>query len=176
MGHWTSYKQRGVEAEKAHNVFYYMTYEGMVDITQVTDPVEKASIESQIAFFGQTPSQLFTTPHPKRLNKRDACQALGYKSLPGTIIHPQVLPTLHEGTMISLVFKDDEKDIVAIDDNGQSSIMKYQPAIPGHKVMPFSVVPSEKPCRAILPQTDSLASTLTSRVVRHKDTKVEKVC
>ena len=59
---------------------------------------------------------------------------------------------------------------------GQSSIMKYQPAIPGHKVMPFSVVPSEKPCRAILPQTDSLASTLTSRVVRHKDTKVEKVC
>ncbi|KAJ2449986.1 hypothetical protein EV183_004577 [Coemansia sp. RSA 2336] len=60
------YKQRGVEAVKAHNVFYYLTYEGAVNIDAVQDPVERASIESQINYFGQTPTQLFATPHPPR--------------------------------------------------------------------------------------------------------------
>ncbi|KAJ2847470.1 hypothetical protein IWW36_003842, partial [Coemansia brasiliensis] len=60
------YKQRGAEAVKAHNVFYYLTYEGAVNIDAVQDPVERASIESQINYFGQTPTQLFATPHPPR--------------------------------------------------------------------------------------------------------------
>jgi len=52
------YKQRGKEAEAAHNVFYYLTYEGMVDIDSIEDPVERSSVMSQIINFGQTPSQL----------------------------------------------------------------------------------------------------------------------
>ncbi|KAJ2079660.1 hypothetical protein H4R24_003630 [Coemansia sp. RSA 988] len=60
------YKQRGAEAAKAHNVFYYLTYEGAVNIDAVQDPMERASIESQIHYFGQTPTQLFTEPHPAR--------------------------------------------------------------------------------------------------------------
>ncbi|PIA16145.1 beach-domain-containing protein, partial [Coemansia reversa NRRL 1564] len=60
------YKQRGAEAAKAHNVFYYLTYEGAVNIDAVQDPMERASIESQIHYFGQTPAQLFTQPHPAR--------------------------------------------------------------------------------------------------------------
>ncbi|KAJ1735128.1 hypothetical protein LPJ61_000722 [Coemansia biformis] len=60
------YKQRGPEAVKAHNVFYYLTYEGAVNIDAIQDPMERASIESQIHYFGQTPAQLFTAPHPPR--------------------------------------------------------------------------------------------------------------
>ncbi|KAJ2715225.1 hypothetical protein H4R19_001315 [Coemansia spiralis] len=60
------FKQRGPEAVKAHNVFYYLTYEDAVDIDAIQDPVERASIESQIHYFGQTPAQLFTAPHPPR--------------------------------------------------------------------------------------------------------------
>jgi factor associated with neutral sphingomyelinase activation len=60
------YKQRGPEAIKADNVFYYLTYEGAVDLDAVTDPVERASIEAQILEFGQTPKQLFFVPHPRR--------------------------------------------------------------------------------------------------------------
>ncbi|ORX73181.1 hypothetical protein DL89DRAFT_89526 [Linderina pennispora] len=60
------YKQRGEEAVKAHNVFYYLTYEGAVNLDAITDPVERASVESQINYFGQTPTQLFTAPHPPR--------------------------------------------------------------------------------------------------------------
>jgi hypothetical protein len=60
------YKQRGKAAEKADNVFYYLTYEGSVDIDAIEDPVQRAAIENQIANFGQTPSQLLFHPHPKR--------------------------------------------------------------------------------------------------------------
>jgi WD40 repeat protein len=64
------YKQTGIEAEKAYNIFYYLTYEGAVDIDQIQDPTLKRSIETQISNFGQTPTQLFKRPHPKRFARR----------------------------------------------------------------------------------------------------------
>ncbi|KAI9331227.1 BEACH domain-containing protein [Zopfochytrium polystomum] len=60
------YKQTGEEAVKAHNVFYYLTYEGAIDIDSIKDPIERKSIEDQINNFGQTPSLLFRKPHPAR--------------------------------------------------------------------------------------------------------------
>ncbi|TPX34048.1 hypothetical protein SmJEL517_g03217 [Synchytrium microbalum] len=63
------YKQTGEEAVKAHNVFFYTTYEGAIDIDGIRDPVERQSLEDQINNFGQTPSQLLKRPHPKRLPK-----------------------------------------------------------------------------------------------------------
>ncbi|KAJ3287848.1 Neurobeachin-like protein 2 [Rhizoclosmatium sp. JEL0117] len=65
------YKQTGPEAVKANNVFYYLTYEGAINIDQIQDPVERRSIEDQINNFGQTPMQLFKKPHPKRLPKAE---------------------------------------------------------------------------------------------------------
>jgi hypothetical protein len=62
------YKQRGEEAVKAHNTFYWLTYPGMVDIDSITDPVERRSTEAQALNFGVCPSQLFTKAHPKRLS------------------------------------------------------------------------------------------------------------
>ena len=58
------YKQRGPEAVRATNVFYYLTYEGAVDIEPGMDPVMKEAIENQVKSFGQTPSQLLLEPHP----------------------------------------------------------------------------------------------------------------
>lgn len=62
------YKQRGPEAIRAVNVFYYLTYEGNVDLSQIScnDPNLREAIEAQIRHFGQTPSQLTTEPHPPR--------------------------------------------------------------------------------------------------------------
>ncbi len=60
------YKQRGPAAVEAQNVFYYLTYPGAVDVDAIEDPVEKMSTVSQINNFGQTPLQLFTSPHPLR--------------------------------------------------------------------------------------------------------------
>ncbi|XP_011034742.1 PREDICTED: uncharacterized protein LOC105132766 [Populus euphratica] len=65
------YKQRGKEAIAANNVFFYITYEGAVDIDKIIDPVQQRATQDQIAYFGQTPSQLLTVPHMKRMPLSD---------------------------------------------------------------------------------------------------------
>lgn len=60
------FKQRGKAALKANNVFYYLTYYGVVDLDRIEDPFIRESMELQIAHFGQCPMQLFSAPHPKR--------------------------------------------------------------------------------------------------------------
>ncbi|EGG24619.1 BEACH domain-containing protein [Cavenderia fasciculata] len=60
-------KQRGRNAIDAFNVFYYLTYEGAVDIDAIEDEVTRRATESQINNFGQTPTQLFSKrAHPPR--------------------------------------------------------------------------------------------------------------
>lgn len=56
----------GPEAVRATNVFYYLTYEGSVELDTIADPMIREAIENQIRNFGQTPSQLLMEPHPPR--------------------------------------------------------------------------------------------------------------
>ncbi|EEB19713.1 protein FAN, putative [Pediculus humanus corporis] len=69
--HWIDlifgYKQRGEEAKKANNIYYYLCYEGAVDIDLVKDYNERHALEVQIMEFGQVPKQIFKVPHPPRL-------------------------------------------------------------------------------------------------------------
>uniref|UniRef100_A0A803TAM5 LPS responsive beige-like anchor protein n=1 Tax=Anolis carolinensis TaxID=28377 RepID=A0A803TAM5_ANOCA len=83
------YKQQGPEAVRSLNVFYYLTYEGAVNLNSITDSVLREfigmavrqpskhtflsnllylfqAVEAQIRSFGQTPSQLLIEPHPPR--------------------------------------------------------------------------------------------------------------
>ena len=64
-------KQRGAAAEEALNVFYYLTYEGAVDLDQL-EPALREAVEAQILFFGQTPTQLLARPHPRRHPRAEA--------------------------------------------------------------------------------------------------------
>lgn len=49
-------------------MFYYLTYEGAVDIDSIPEDSElRAATEAQIHHFGQTPAQLLKRkPHPPR--------------------------------------------------------------------------------------------------------------
>ncbi|XP_077575855.1 lipopolysaccharide-responsive and beige-like anchor protein isoform X2 [Stigmatopora nigra] len=60
------YKQQGPEATRALNVFYYLTYEGAVNLNSINDSVVREAVESQIQSFGQTPCQLLIEPHTPR--------------------------------------------------------------------------------------------------------------
>lgn len=66
------YKQRGEEAVKALNVFYYCTYEGAVDLDAIANENERKALEGIISNFGQTPCQLLKEPHPPRMTAQNA--------------------------------------------------------------------------------------------------------
>ena len=76
------FKQSGSEGLKASNIFHPLTYEGAVDIGAIEDPVLRTATLSQISNYGQTPSQIFTRPHPAR--RTDAAGPLSMWALPGT--------------------------------------------------------------------------------------------
>jgi hypothetical protein len=95
------HKQLGQDAIDANNVFYYTSYEGNIDIDSISDPTLKQSVQMQIREFGQTPSQLFTAPHPVRLSleesqkaKRNALASLVATALSSaTTTEPEWKPT-----------------------------------------------------------------------------------
>ncbi|KAH0517610.1 Protein FAN [Microtus ochrogaster] len=76
------YKQKGSEAVGAHNVFHPLTYEGGADLNSIEDPDEKVAMLTQILEFGQTPKQLFVTPHPRRITPKfkSVSQASSYNA------------------------------------------------------------------------------------------------
>uniref|UniRef100_A0A8B9I073 LPS-responsive vesicle trafficking, beach and anchor containing n=1 Tax=Astyanax mexicanus TaxID=7994 RepID=A0A8B9I073_ASTMX len=71
------YKQQGPEAVRSLNVFYYLTYEGAVNLSTITDPMLREAVESQIRSFGQTPCQLLIEPHSPRSS---AMQVVSHQS------------------------------------------------------------------------------------------------
>ncbi|GJQ08869.1 hypothetical protein GpartN1_g660.t1 [Galdieria partita] len=71
LHHWIDlifgFRQRGPAAVEACNMFFYLTYEGAVDLESIQDMELRESMETQIAHFGQTPPQLLEeTGHPQR--------------------------------------------------------------------------------------------------------------
>uniref|UniRef100_A0A8C7ZST0 Neutral sphingomyelinase (N-SMase) activation associated factor n=1 Tax=Oryzias sinensis TaxID=183150 RepID=A0A8C7ZST0_9TELE len=64
------FKQRGSEAEAAHNVFHPLTYEGNIDCDSIEDTDQRIAMLTQILEFGQTPKQLFNSPHPQRITAK----------------------------------------------------------------------------------------------------------
>ena len=67
------YKQKGIEAENATNLFFDFTYEGSIDINKYKNKSNLDEYNSLISKvdIGQTPSQIFTKNVEKRLKRKD---------------------------------------------------------------------------------------------------------
>lgn len=133
------YRQRGKEAISANNVFFYITYEGTVDIDKISDPVQQRATQDQIAYFGQTPSQLLTVPHLKRLPLKDVLHMQTIFRNPKEV-KSYVVPNPERCNLPASAIHASSDSIVIVDINAPSAhvaLHKWQPNTPDGQGAPF---------------------------------------
>lgn len=142
------YKQRGPEAIRNCNVFYYLTYEGACQLDSIDDPITKQAVEDQIRNFGQTPSQLLSEPHPPRSSplsitpmmftqhNDDVCMIMKFLSnaplifvSANTQLPAYLSQSLVSGSPVSAsAAAHFQQCVVAISSKHEFSVNKYNPA------------------------------------------------
>ncbi|WKA05619.1 hypothetical protein VitviT2T_023577 [Vitis vinifera] len=133
------YKQRGKEAILANNVFFYITYEGTVDVDKITDPVQQRATQDQIAYFGQTPSQLLTTPHLKKMRLADVLHLQTIFRNPKEV-KPYAVPNPERCNLPAAAMHASSDSVVIVDINAPAAHLaqhKWQPNTPDGQGMPF---------------------------------------
>lgn len=133
------YKQRGKEAVQANNVFFYITYEGAVDIDKISDPVQQRSAQDQIAFFGQTPSQLLTVPHMKRMSLPDVLHMQTIFRNPKEV-KPYMVPSPEHCNLPAAAIHASSDSLIIVDINAPAAHIaqhKWQPNTPDGQGLPF---------------------------------------
>ncbi|MED6181789.1 BEACH domain-containing protein C2 [Stylosanthes scabra] len=133
------YKQRGKEAIAANNVFFYVTYEGTVDIDKISDPVQQRATQDQIAYFGQTPSQLLTVPH---LKKKPLAEVLHLQTIfrNPKEVKPYIVPSPQHCNLPAAAIHASSDTVVVVDMNAPAAHVaqhKWQPNTPDGQGTPF---------------------------------------
>ncbi|XP_059651515.1 BEACH domain-containing protein C2 [Cornus florida] len=133
------YKQRGKEAILANNVFFYITYEGAVDIDKISDPVQRRASQDQIAYFGQTPSQLLTIPHLKKMPLADVLHLQTIFRNPKEV-KPYVVPFPERCNLPAAAIHASSDSLVIVDINAPAAHVaqhRWQPNTPDGQGTPF---------------------------------------
>ncbi|XP_042504865.1 BEACH domain-containing protein C2-like isoform X3 [Macadamia integrifolia] len=133
------YKQRGKEAILADNVFFYVTYEGTVDIDKITDPAQQRATQDQIVYFGQTPSQLLTAPHLKKQPLADVLHLQTIFSNPREV-RPYIVPNPERCNVPAAAIHASPESVIIVDFNAPAAhvaLHKWQPKAPDGQGTPF---------------------------------------
>ncbi|XP_027353371.1 BEACH domain-containing protein C2 [Abrus precatorius] len=133
------YKQRGKEAVTANNVFFYITYEGTVDLDKISDPVQQRAIQDQIAYFGQTPSQLLTVPHLKKMPLAEVLHLQTIFRNPKEV-KPYTVPFPERCNLPAAAIHASSDTVVVVDMNAPAAHVaqhKWQPNTPDGQGTPF---------------------------------------
>ncbi|VEN59952.1 unnamed protein product, partial [Callosobruchus maculatus] len=129
LHHWIDlifgYKQKGEEAIKANNLFYYLCYEGAIDLDSISDLNQRHALEVQIMEFGQIPKQVFNVPHPQRkivgpnnlvepyqVEENETESQDMWKRLDNFKMHTSF--NTHKGTVSHLFLSDDAERITSV--------------------------------------------------------------
>ncbi|XP_078427501.1 WD-40 repeat family protein / beige-like protein [Wolffia australiana] len=133
------FKQRGKEAIVANNVFFYITYEGTIDVDKISDPIQRHATQDQIAYFGQTPSQLLTVPH---LKKRPLVEVLRLQTIfrNPREIKPYTVPNSERCNLPATAILASQDSLVVVDVNAPAAhvaVHKWQPNMPDGHGLPF---------------------------------------
>lgn len=123
---------------QADNLFYYLTYEGAVDLDAISDEKVRKAFETQIASFGQTPIQLFTRPHGQRAQAIPIMRPLHYAptliQLTAVIPAPVSLPA--DGVTYIRVL---DKKVVTVTKGQYVTTRSWSSPFPTHN---YSSIPS----------------------------------
>ncbi|KAL0725345.1 hypothetical protein Bca4012_039944 [Brassica carinata] len=133
------FKQRGTEAITSNNVFFYTTYEGTVDIDKIKDPVQQRVTQDKIAYLGQTPSQLLTVPHVKRMPLKDVLHMQTIFRNPKEI-KPYPVTAPEHCNLPAAAIKASSDNVVVVDMNVPAAHIaqhKWQPNTPDGQSTPF---------------------------------------
>ncbi|KAL5792543.1 hypothetical protein ACOSP7_001137 [Xanthoceras sorbifolium] len=133
------YKQRGKEAISSNNVFFYITYEGTVDIDKISDPAQQRATQDQIAYFGQTPSQLLTVPHIKKMPLADVLHLQTIFRNPKEV-KPYVVPAPERCNLPASAIHASSDTVVVVDMNAPAAHVaqhNWQPNTPDGQGTPF---------------------------------------
>ncbi len=127
------------------SVFYYLTYEGAIDIDSIEDEGQRKATEAQINNFGQTPSQLIKKkPHPKRLPLDPTSKSIFYapKLLQAYFLQVTQLALVYIGipetNLPSLLYLGVTDRIVTVDMNRIPASHRWLPTTPNAQVSPFT--------------------------------------
>ncbi|KAK8635516.1 hypothetical protein V6N13_004250 [Hibiscus sabdariffa] len=133
------YKQRGREAISANNMFFHITYEGAVDIDKISDPVKQRAVQDAIAYFGQTPSQLLTVPHMKKMALSEVLHMQTIFRNPGAV-KSYAVPDPERCNLPASAIQASSDAVIVVDTNapaGHIAQHKWQPNTPDDKGTPF---------------------------------------
>ncbi|KAK8487058.1 hypothetical protein V6N11_046184 [Hibiscus sabdariffa] len=133
------YKQRGREAISANNMFSHITYEGTVDIDKITDPVKQRTIQDKMAYFGQTPSQLLTVPHMKKMPLSEVLHLQTIFRNPRAV-KPYAIPDPERCNSPASAIHAFSDSVLVVDTNAPAAgiaLHKWQPNTPDDRGTPF---------------------------------------
>uniref|UniRef100_A0ACD5Z3S4 Uncharacterized protein n=1 Tax=Avena sativa TaxID=4498 RepID=A0ACD5Z3S4_AVESA len=133
------YRQRGKEAVMANNVFPYTTYEGMVDIDKIADPVQRWIAQDEIVNFGQTPSRLLIVPHLPRRPLADILRLQTIFRNPSGV-RSYLLPNADQCNVPASAMLVSNDCIVVVDANlpaAHVALHHWQPSTPDDLGKPF---------------------------------------
>ncbi|KAK8587933.1 hypothetical protein V6N13_086892 [Hibiscus sabdariffa] len=133
------YKQRGKEAISANNMFFYITYEGTVDIDKIFDPVQQRATQDQIAYFGQTPSQLLAVPHMKKMPLSEVLHLQTIFRNPSEV-KPYAVPSPERCNLPAAAIHASSDAVIIVDTEAPAAHIaqhKWQPNTPDGQGAPF---------------------------------------